>query len=129
MMKYLIRWGDYAGMTASGICLVHCVAMPFLLAAFPILGLGHEHDSVHSLLVLGVTIPVIVALLPGFIKHREPVALLLGAAGLAAFIVAVYVVGPLFGQAWETALAICSSLLLIVAHRRNHGNCKSCATD
>jgi peptidoglycan/LPS O-acetylase OafA/YrhL len=129
MMKYLIRWGDYAGMTASGICLAHCVALPFLLAAFPMLGAGHEHASFHSLLVLGVTIPVMVALLPGFIKHREPVALLMGAAGLAAFIVAVYVVGPLYGQVFETALAICSSLLLIAAHRRNHGNCKSCATD
>jgi peptidoglycan/LPS O-acetylase OafA/YrhL len=125
MMKYLIRWGDYAGMTASGICLVHCVAMPFLLAAFPMLGIGHD-ESLHSMLVLAVTIPVLIALLPGFIKHREPVALLLGATGLAAFIVAVYVVGPLFGQGAETALAIASSLLLIVAHRRNHGNCKSC---
>ncbi|MET0268474.1 MAG: MerC domain-containing protein [Duganella sp.] len=127
MIKYLIRWGDYAGMTASGICLVHCLAMPFLLAAFPMLGVDHEHEALHSLLVLAVTIPVVVALLPGFLKHREPVALLLGATGLAAFIVAVYVVGPLFGQAAETALAICSSLLLIIAHRRNHGNCKSCA--
>ncbi|KQQ36257.1 hypothetical protein ASF61_08750 [Duganella sp. Leaf126] len=128
MMKYLIRWGDYAGITASGLCLVHCVAMPFLLAAFPVLGVDHGHASVHRLLVLGVTIPVLVALLPGFIKHREPVALLLGATGLAAFIVAVYVVGPLFGQLAETVLAICSSVLLIVAHRRNHGHCRGCAS-
>lgn len=127
MMKYLIRWGDYAGITASGLCLVHCVLMPFLLAAFPMLGAGHEDESLHSMLVLGVTIPVVVSLLPGFIKHREPVALLLGAAGLFAFIVAVYVVGPLFGQAAETVLAITSSLLLIVAHRRNHRNCGDCA--
>ncbi len=54
-MKTLIRFADYAGMAASALCLVHCLAMPLLMAAFPLLGLGEEHHALHDALLLGYT--------------------------------------------------------------------------
>ena len=125
-MKSLIRFADYAGMAASALCLVHCLAMPLLLAAFPLLGLGGEHHGLHDALLLGVTVPVLLALVPGWLAHRDPAPLLLGLAGLGAFLVAVLFVGPAFGQGAETGLAVLSSVLLIAAHRRNHRFCKAC---
>jgi hypothetical protein len=50
----------------------------------------------------------------------------LGAAGLAAFLVAVFVLGPQWGDVAETVGAVASSLLLLAAHLRNHRYCKDC---
>jgi hypothetical protein len=126
-MKTLIRYADYAGIAASALCLVHCLAMPLLLAAFPLLGLGGEHHALHDALLVGVTVPVLLALVPGYVKHRDPGALMLGLAGLCAFLLAVLVVGPRFGEVAETVLAVVSSVLLLGAHWRNHRHCKECA--
>lgn len=128
VMKNLIRFADYAGMAASALCLVHCLAMPLLLAAFPLLGLGGEHHALHDALLLGVTVPVLLALVPGYLKHRDPVALSLGVAGLACFLAAVFVLGPQIGEMAETVGAVVSSVLLLGAHLRNHRYCKECAS-
>ncbi|SFC65484.1 MerC domain-containing protein [Massilia yuzhufengensis] len=127
-MKSLIRFADYAGMAASTLCLVHCLAMPLVLAAFPLLGLGGSHHALHDMLLLAVTAPVLLALVPGYLKHRDPAAVLLGGAGLGAFLVAVFVVGPRWGEVAETVVAVVSSVLLIGAHLRNHRYCKDCAS-
>jgi hypothetical protein len=125
-MKTLIRFADYAGMAASALCLLHCLAMPLLIAAFPVLGLGGEQHALHDALLLGVTLPVLLALVPGYVRHRDPVALSLGVAGLGAFLVAVFVVGPQLGQMAETVAAVSSSVLLLGAHLRNQRYCKDC---
>lgn len=125
-MKKLIWFADYAGIAASALCLVHCLAMPLLLAVFPLLGLGSEHHGLHDVLLLGVTVPVLLALVPGWLAHRDPAPLLLGLTGLGALLVAVLFAGPAFGQGAETVLAVLSSVLLIAAHRRNHRFCKEC---
>lgn len=126
-MKTLIRYADYAGMAASALCLVHCLAMPLLLAAFPLLGLGAEHHALHDALLVGVTVPVLLALVPGYVKHRDPAALLLGVAGVGSFLVAVLVAGPQWGEVAETVVAVASSVLLLGAHWRNHRYCRQCA--
>lgn len=126
-MKNLIRYADYAGIAASALCLVHCLAMPLLLAAFPLLGLKGEHHALHDALLLGVTIPVLLALVPGYRAHRDPAALLLGLGGLGVFLLAVLVAGPRWGQGAETGLAVASSVLLMAAHLRNHRFCRDCA--
>ena len=115
-MKTLIRYADYAGIAASALCLVHCLAMPLLLAAFPLLGLGGEHHALHDALLVGVTVPVLLALVPGYVKHRDPGALMLGLAGLCAFLLAVLVVGPRFGEVAETVLAVVSSVLTMTTN-------------
>lgn len=125
-MKTLIRFADYAGMAASALCLLHCLAMPLLLAAFPLLGLDDDHHALHDALLLGVTVPVLLALVPGYLRHRDPVALSAGLAGLGAFLFAVFVVGPQLGQVAETAAAVLSSVLLLGAHLRNHRYCRDC---
>lgn len=126
-MKHPTRFADYAGLAASALCLVHCLAMPLLVAAFPLLGLGGDHHALHDALLVAVTLPVLLALAPGYRAHRDPAPLVLGVMGLAAFLLAVLVVGPMFGELAETALAVTSSVLLISAHLRNQRSCKGCA--
>ena len=125
-MKNLIRLGDYAGIAASALCLVHCVAAPLLVLAFPVLGLGGQHHAFHDLLLAAVTVPVLLALLPGYLTHRDPLVLPVGLLGLGCFLAAVFFVGPRYGQGAETVLAVMSSLLLVSAHLRNHRGCRTC---
>jgi len=103
------------------------LAVPLLLAVFPLLGLGGGHHALHDVLLLGVTVPVLLALVPGYLAHRDAAPLLLGIAGLGVLLVAVLLVGPRFGHGHETVLAVVSSVLLLLAHRRNHRHCRQCA--
>ncbi|WP_156885673.1 MerC domain-containing protein [Massilia niastensis] len=126
-MKGLIRFGDYAGMTASALCLAHCLAMPLLLAAFPMLGLAHAHDGFHDTLLAAISLPVLLALLPGYLRHRDARVLAAGIAGLGCFLAAVFVISPLFGELAEAGCAIASGVLLLYAHLRNRRLCACCA--
>lgn len=122
----MIKYGDFAGMAASVLCLLHCIAMPLVIFAFPMLGLAHVHDHFHDTLVAAITLPVLLALVPGYLRHRDRATLLVGCAGLAAFLLAVFVVSPLFGEVAEAALAIASGVMLLYAHLRNRRHCKRC---
>lgn len=126
-MKSLIKYGDAAGMLASSLCLLHCLAMPLVILAFPMLGLAHVHDAFHDALVAAVTLPVLLALLPGYLRHRDRTTLVVGGAGLALFLLAVFVVSPLFGEIAEAAFAVVSGVMLLYAHLRNRRHCGRCA--
>ena len=126
-MNRFIRLADYTGITASMLCLVHCIATPFLLVAFPLVGLAHEDASFHHAMALFVTIPVIAALVPGFIIHQRWSTLALGGLGLTCFLVAVFLIGPRFGEVAETILAVIGGAFLLTAHFRNRLLCKRCS--
>jgi len=122
-----IRFGDYAGITASALCMVHCLATPLLMMAFPMLGLAHEHDTFHDLMLAAISLPVLLALLPGYLRHRDRKVLVLGVLGLGSFLAAVFVVSPLYGETAEAVAAVSSGVLLLSAHFRNRRHCKRCA--
>jgi peptidoglycan/LPS O-acetylase OafA/YrhL len=124
----LIKYGDVAGMTASILCLLHCLAMPLVILAFPMLGLAHVHDTFHDTLIAAITLPVLLALVPGYLKHRDKTTLLVGVGGLALFLAAVFVVSPLLGEVAEAAAAVVSGLMLLYAHLRNRRHCKRCSS-
>ena len=124
----LIKFGDIAGMTASVLCLLHCLAMPLVILAFPMLGLAHAHDTFHDTLIAAITLPVLLALVPGYLRHRDKTTLLIGCAGLALFLAAVFIVSPLLGEHAEAAVAVLSGFMLLYAHLRNRRFCKRCTT-
>ena len=124
----LIKFGDIAGMTASVLCLLHCLAMPLVILAFPMLGLAHAHDTFHDTLIAAITLPVLLALVPGYLRHRDKATLLVGCAGLALFLAAVFIVSPLLGEHAEAAVAVLSGFMLLYAHLRNRRFCKRCTT-
>jgi len=59
------------------------MAMPLVILAFPMLGLAHVHDTFHDTLIAAITLTVLLALVPGYLKHRDKTTLLVGCAGLA----------------------------------------------
>ena len=126
-MKRLIKFGDYAGIAASSLCMVHCLATPLLMIAFPMLGLAHAHDTFHDLMLAAISLPVLLALLPGYLRHRDLAVLVLGLVGLGSFLAAVFIVSPLLGELAEAVAAVISGILLLAAHFRNRRHCTRCA--
>lgn len=125
-MNTIRRLGDTAGMLASALCLVHCLALPLLLAIFPALGLRHDED-LHTAMVGVAVLAALAALAPGYATHRRASVALSGGAGLGCLAAAVFLVGPRYGEVAETLLTVAGAGLLCVAHLRNRACCGSCA--
>ncbi|WP_296943016.1 MerC domain-containing protein [uncultured Massilia sp.] len=127
-MNKLPGVGDAAGLLASTLCLLHCLALPLLLALFPALGwTGGHHHGFHEAMVGVALLAAAIGLGPGFLAHRRRAVPLLGGAGLACLALAVFAVGPRWGHAAETALSVTGALLLCAAHWRNRVCCRHCA--
>jgi hypothetical protein len=125
-MDKVIAGADYCGMTASVICLVHCIGTPLLLLLFPMLGLAEGNDSLHRTMAILVVIPALFAILPGFRKHRNWSVPLTGSVGLICFITSVLFIGPHYGEMAELLLATIGGVLLFTTHYRNHRFCRCC---
>lgn len=109
---------DKLAVTLSGLCLVHCLALPFAIALLPFL--GHFADDHLHLQMLIVVIPVSVAALAlGFRRHRNAGIVLAGAAGLVIITIGGTVAHNDFGIIADRALTVVGSLALAITHYRN----------
>ena len=123
-----ISW-DTFGMAASSLCAVHCMVMPLLLLALPAFSFEFlEGPAVHRLLAVGVLAFCLLALVPGFVKHRNK--WILGGM-LAGLTLVVY---SSFGEigALEVPIISLGNAILITTHffnrkmlhmRSKHHNC------
>jgi hypothetical protein len=124
-MKKLPVLGDIAGMVASGSCLLHCLALPVLIAFFPALG-THGDDLFHKVMIALVLLAGWAGLAPGFRVHGKPLIPALGLLGVICLASAVFVVGPRYGEVAETIISVMGALFLLTAHIRNYSCCKTC---
>lgn len=109
---------DKIGLGLSGLCLIHCLIMPFFAAILPWLGMLIEDERIH-LGFAAVTVPVaVIAFIPGFLKHHRQGVLALGMAGASLLLVGAlghdYVPHEL--EHWFT---VCGGLLLVSGHYLN----------
>lgn len=105
---------DASAIALSTLCLIHCLALPLLAAALPLLGVWAQEEWVHIAFV-AVAIPLTsYALWRAHRRRHLPVALravaALGLAGLLA--------GALGWprETWETPITVAGSLMLASAH-------------
>lgn len=115
-------WLERAAIGASALCLIHCLALPLLFAALPILSrLVALPEQVHVWL-LAFAVPTSgAALLLGRGRYMDRPPLVTGATGLALLSVSALF---LANGRWETPVTVCGSLCLAAAHvtnwRRRH---------
>ena len=88
-LRHRHRLWDRLGISASALCLVHCVALPFLLAGMPALAQFESSlgTGFHMLMAILVTAAVIPALRGGFKRHRDVPTLAFGSFGLVLILV------------------------------------------
>jgi hypothetical protein len=111
-------WLDGAAVGLSGLCLLHCLALPFVVGALPILlPLAGGHLHVQMLLI---AIPLsIVAIGTGFAGHRN-VRVVLGAiAGLVLLGIGATIAHDSLGVVADRIFSIGGAVVLAAAHLYN----------
>lgn len=109
---------DRAAVLLSGLCVLHCLALPVLIVAAPLvaeLAGTHWHAP-----MLAVVVPLsVVAIVIGYRRHGNKAVPWLGALALALLVVAGTIVHYRYGGAADGVLTISGSLLLAWVHWRN----------
>lgn len=127
----LDRW-DRFGLFLSGLCAVHCMVTPFLVAFMPLLAERFEAPWVHVAMALFVVPVGVYAFWSGFKHHHDKKILLIGLVGLllvggaALFPLTPFDLGhdhSEFSFFSEETVTIIGSFLLITAHLLNRRAC------
>lgn len=108
------KWFDGFAVGASALCLIHCLALPLLIAALPAIASRFDPGEAFHLGVLLFAIPTSAfALIEGWRRHRGAAPLFVGSAGLA-----LLALGLAFENwvAVETGVTVAGSMLLAGAH-------------
>lgn len=109
---------DRAAIWLSGLCLVHCLAVPlaFLLAPSLSAWLDATETQTHWVL-FGLAVPISgVALYRGYRREPNLLTVTLGLVGLLLMLLGVT---HLFGERLEIALTTVGVILVMFAHLRN----------
>ena len=87
------RLYDSMGVVASCACAVHCAAMPFAIGSLPALGLTWLADEGFHQWMVGICFVIaVVAVLPGYRRHRRLVVPLLAMTGVSLLATAAFAV-------------------------------------
>ena len=117
-------WADLSAVALSGLCLLHCLALPLLAALLPVLGSWTESEWVHGLFVL-LAVPLSLAALSRAHRRRRLPGRLWLAAGLGLAALGAGAAGWPHAS-WETPITVGGSLLLAGTHlwnlRRGHAH-------
>jgi hypothetical protein len=108
---------ERAALGASLLCLLHCLALPLLIALLPALNSVLPTDTGFHIAMLAFAVPASgLALTSGQAQHGISWPLLVGLFGLFSLTVGVLA----FGGSWlETAFTVTGALLLGIAHIAN----------
>lgn len=120
------QW-DRIGIVLSGICVIHCLALPVIVSALPLVAHGISHSHWFHALILILVIPTVVLALKQSNGRRRVVYLLI--AGLL-LIMAGLGSGSFGGYYhWETGLTVAGSILLVSGHVSNYLSHATCSVE
>jgi len=106
---------DRTAILLSGLCVVHCLALPVLIVAAPFLGQfadGHLHAQ-----MLVVVLPLSTgALALGFRQHRNAQIIIAGVAGMLLLALGATVMHNQFGIAADRAFTMTGAVILALSH-------------
>lgn len=109
------NWLDSAAVALSALCLVHCLALPLVVASLPFLtrfAEGHLH-----LQMLVLVLPVsTVAFGLGFRRHRNRRIVTTGSLGMLLLVIGATVAHARLGLAADRSFTIAGALVLAVSH-------------
>lgn len=103
-----------AAVSASLLCLVHCLALPLLLLALPVIaGTIFESELFHIVVAALIVPAAALAFRLGYRRHRSLRPAIFGSAGVACIVAALF---PALGEPAAAAITAIGSLLLIGGH-------------
>lgn len=117
------RGWDAAGMTASFLCVMHCVASPVIALIVPVLALNE--GMTHAVLALAVLSFGLLAFVPGYRRHGRSDLIAFGAVGVLLIWGSLLIPEALAGGL-ETTLTVAGGMIMVVAHLHNIRLCRAC---
>lgn len=110
---------DHAAIALSGLCLVHCLLLPVIIIALPLLGqLNATHFHAQLLIVV---IPVsLFAFTLGFRRHANQAIIAGGIAGISLLFIGGTVAHANFGLLADSLLTMAGSIVLATSHYYNN---------
>ena len=109
---------DKIAVALSGLCLLHCLLLPFAVALLPFLG-QLSGDHFHEELLLFVVPVSLIALAAGFRRHKHPEVLYFGGIGLVILILGGTYVHEAYGDIPDRIVTVAGSIILAFTHYRN----------
>ncbi|MEP3782576.1 MerC domain-containing protein [Parasphingorhabdus sp.] len=117
---------ETSALLLSGLCVIHCLGIPLLLAAIPALAnVLALPEAVHFYIVL-LALPLSLSVLAyGACQHRSVIPLAVGAAGLLSMTVAL----TAKHHSDEIILSSIGAMIVAFAHINNWKRRSRCAAD
>jgi hypothetical protein len=115
---------DLAGIGASLLCILHCVATPLLLVVLPTLEIFERQT--HALFALSILCIGLLAFVPGYRRHGRWRVVLLGLVGFGMLSAGVLVPKATMRETAEVVTTVLGGATLITAHLRNAYFCQLC---
>lgn len=113
---------DNLGIFASTLCLIHCLALPFIITLVPFLGLQiFEGHQAHLWMGGFVWAFALFGMVPGYIKHQKREVLFGMVIGLSLVTFAILGAEPLLGEQYELPFIVSGNLILVAFHWWNRG--------
>lgn len=117
-----IRGLDAVALMFSGLCLVHCLALPVLIAILPLAASSFvAGERFHQWLLLGVVPTSVLALGWGWRRHRSRLVFWLGVIALTLMTYAAFgrQINDL-SEAGDRWLTVVGASMLALGHLRNY---------
>lgn len=116
---------DTAAVVLSGVCMLHCLALPIALTILPIVNVTLLDESTFHLIMMTVILPVsVIALSIGCRQHKDRLTLVLGSVGLVILTLTAIFGHDLLGLTGERIVTSIGGLILAAAHIQNYRCCR-----
>lgn len=130
----LAHAADRIGATASFLCALHCAALPFVIAILPALGLSFLADHrFERIFIACASTLALAALIRGYRRHHDAIALYLAGAGLALLWIGAWVFDAERTLGLHATLVTIGGCTLALAHvinlRLTHSYGACCSTE
>src|SRR5210317_1538295 len=111
-------WLDGAAVGLSGLCLLHCLTLPFFVGALPML-MPFTDSHLHAQMLYFAVPLSAVAIGIGYARQRNPLVVLAAFAGLGLLVVGATVAHGSLGIVADRLFTVSGSLILAAAHLWN----------
>lgn len=116
---------DRTAISASALCMLHCLLTPVLLIVAPVVSSTLLADEAfHKALVMFVIPVSVIALFMGCRHHKDRTVGILGAIGLISLVLIAFFGHDLLGEIGEKAATVISGAILAYGHFRNYKLCR-----
>lgn len=124
---HLSRHFDQVAIALSAICIVHCLAVPIIVAALPIAALSFgDSQHFHGLMIWLVVPTSLLGFGLGYRLHHRAGLVVLGIVGIVVLGAAALYGHSVWPEALEVSVSVVGSLLLAAAHWLNFREVRRC---